>query len=283
MFTHHHLGTKKSPEHFKNPLEVDPHTQTMPIEELEDYYRHALQKTFDQYKQKFEQNSEKAEGEFVQFLADLQVRAQQTDNLIESVKKERIDTLFNTLENRLTTVIDETVTRTLATIQKELEDSHIAVQTYTNKQLSLIDQNAIDLLEKTLSIVLIKKMSLRDQLDLVYEALEKAKLEKFLSSSQVAVPTNDLAPSGSQISVPTNEVAQQPEDLPAGRQASFTPPSFEPTPTVSQISSAAPMSTGPSADSLTPSLVASSAPVSQTPTQIPQNPSLISQTDSSKS
>ena len=192
MFSHHHLSSKKGSSHPHNPLEVDPHTQTLPIDELESYYREALSKTYNNYKEKFEQKAEKAEGEFVQFLADLQVRSQQTDSLIESVKKERIDTLFDTLETRLSTVIDETVTKTLATIQKELEDSRKNVQEYTNKQLSLIDQNAIDLLEKTLSIVLIKKMSLRDQLDLVYEALEKAKLEKFLSGAQTAaIPTQE--------------------------------------------------------------------------------------------
>lgn len=188
MFAHSHLSSKKKPNHpyLANPLMVDPKTELMPIEELEGYYREALAKTYDHYKQTFDDHTQKAEAEFIQYLAELQVRAQQTDNLIESVKKERIDTLFDTLEKRLASVIDETVKKTLSTIEKDLEDSHQAVQDYTNKQLSLIDQNAIDLLEKTLSIVLIKKMSLRDQLDLVYEALEKAKLEKFLSGSQMA-------------------------------------------------------------------------------------------------
>ncbi len=42
------------------------------------------------------------------------------------------------------------------------------------------DENIIAMMEQTLSIVLAKKLSLKDQLDLVYEALEKAKVEKFV-------------------------------------------------------------------------------------------------------
>ena len=54
------------------------------------------------------------------------------------------------------------------------------IDTYKRQQLNLIDEHIIAVLERTLSIVLAKKLSLEDQVDLINEALEKAKTEKFI-------------------------------------------------------------------------------------------------------
>jgi hypothetical protein len=46
--------------------------------------------------------------------------------------------------------------------------------------MNVIDENIMAMLEKTLSLVLAKNLDLKDQMDLVYESLEKAKAEKFV-------------------------------------------------------------------------------------------------------
>lgn len=128
----------------------------------------------------FATQAQQAEKEFIAYMADLKTRSEQTQSMIDSIIRDKFTALFGTLEQNLSSVMTQTIQHTLATIQQQLEDSRMAVDTYQKKQLDLIDQNIIDLLEKTLSVVLIKKLSLKDQLDLVYEALEKAKIEKFL-------------------------------------------------------------------------------------------------------
>ena len=47
--------------------------------------------------------------------------------------------------------------------------------------IKIVDENIIEILEKTLRIALGKKMSLADQSALIYKALEEAKKEHALS------------------------------------------------------------------------------------------------------
>jgi hypothetical protein len=54
------------------------------------------------------------------------------------------------------------------------------IDTYKVQQMNVIDENIMAMLEKTLSLVLAKNLDLKDQMDLVYESLEKAKAEKFV-------------------------------------------------------------------------------------------------------
>ncbi len=166
----------------KNPHLFD--SSSKEISELEDEFQKQLDQQAEKLLSGMESKANRAEDEFIQFLADLRTRSQQTQELLDSVKQERVEKLFSSLEQNVNQVINQTVKQTLTTIQQELDASRKFVTQYSQKQLSIIDQNLIDLLEKTLSIVLIKKLSLRDQLDLVYEALEKAKVEKFLVSEE---------------------------------------------------------------------------------------------------
>ena len=46
--------------------------------------------------------------------------------------------------------------------------------------MNIIDENIVAMLEKTLSLVLAKNLNLRDQMELVYESLERAKTDSFL-------------------------------------------------------------------------------------------------------
>lgn len=70
--------------------------------------------------------------------------------------------------------------RSVQSIELELKAARQLIETYKQQQLKVIDENVIAMLEKTLSLVLTKKISLQDQVELVYEALEKAKAEKFI-------------------------------------------------------------------------------------------------------
>ncbi|TSC64179.1 MAG: Uncharacterized protein G01um101493_205 [Microgenomates group bacterium Gr01-1014_93] len=87
--------------------------------------------------------------------------------------------LFEKFEENLSNYLTQTQNRSTKAIELELQAARSLIDSYKSGQLRVIDENIVAILEKTLSIILTKKLSLADQMDLVYKALEKAKAEKF--------------------------------------------------------------------------------------------------------
>lgn len=122
-----------------------------------------------------------AQASLLQFMQDLQKRSAEFEEASKKSGQERINQLFDRVEQRLSDFLVQTSQKTTSSIELELKASRQLIDTYKSEQLKLIDENIIAMMEKTLSIVLAKKLSLKDQLELVYEALEKAKIEKFVA------------------------------------------------------------------------------------------------------
>ncbi len=87
--------------------------------------------------------------------------------------------LFEKFEENLSNYLTQTQTQSTRAIELELKAARSLIDNYKSSQLRVVDENIIAILEKTLSIILSKKLTLADQMDLVYKALEKAKAEKF--------------------------------------------------------------------------------------------------------
>ncbi len=116
----------------------------------------------------------------IKFMEDLQKRSEEFEEASRKVGEQRINGLFENLENRLSEFVLSAEQKTTSSIELELKAARSLIETYKEQQIKLIDENVIAMMEQTLNIVLGKKLSLKDQLDLVYEALEKAKVEKFV-------------------------------------------------------------------------------------------------------
>jgi len=143
---------------------------------LEDEYGRKLQEMFKNSQDAIYQ----AQAQFMGYMLDLQKRSQQFEEAARSSGQERINQLFQHLESRLSDFLIKTETATTSSIELELKSTRQLIETYKAQQLKLIDENIIAMMEQTLNIVLAKKLSLKDQLDLVYGALEKAKKDKFV-------------------------------------------------------------------------------------------------------
>lgn len=100
--------------------------------------------------------------------------------LLSNSIRERTNTFFEKFEENLSTYLTSTQQQSVKAIELELQSARNLIDTYKTTQLNLVDENIIAMLERSLSLVLIKKLSLQDQMELVYESLEKAKAEKFL-------------------------------------------------------------------------------------------------------
>ncbi len=121
-----------------------------------------------------------SQTQFAAFINNLGQEAQSARGVSEKATQERINKLFGNLEERLSDFLVETSQKTQASIELELRAARALIDTYKQGQLKLIDENILAMMEQTLATVLNKKLSLADHLDLIYEALEKAKAEKFI-------------------------------------------------------------------------------------------------------
>lgn len=118
--------------------------------------------------------------QFINFLNELAASAKNIENSSQTLTNQRINELFERFETRLSDFLIKTEQQSTHSIELELRSARQLIETYKSQQIALIDENIIAMMEQTLNLVLAKKLSLKDQLDLVYEALEKAKVEKFI-------------------------------------------------------------------------------------------------------
>ena len=123
----------------------------------------------------------KAEQEFVAYLESLKTKTDKVESRLESLIQQRIEATFTSFDAKVTDLLTQTQSRSFASIEEELKNARRLVDEYKTQQMKLVDDNVIGILEKTINIVLAKKLTLRDQLDLVNEALEKAKIESSVS------------------------------------------------------------------------------------------------------
>lgn len=147
---------------------------------LEEKYQTEISSVLADMETSFKAEVDKAQGKFASYLEELKKRSDKSQLDSETVLQGRINQLFDKFEANLAEFLTQTETRTTSSIELELKGARNLIDTYKQSQLKLIDENIIAMLEKTLSLVLTKKLTLRDQVDLVYEALEKAKVEKFI-------------------------------------------------------------------------------------------------------
>lgn len=143
---------------------------------LEKHYAEKIIQLINESQQTIAASQEK----LLQFMADLQKRSQEFQDASQRSGEQRINQLFEGIETRLSDFLVQTAQKTTSSIELELKASRQLIEGYKEQQLKLIDENIIAMMEQTLNIVLGKKLTLKDQLELIYEALEKAKIDKFV-------------------------------------------------------------------------------------------------------
>ncbi len=122
----------------------------------------------------------KTYSEYIKFVESLKLQNNQIQAINQEAIKQRVDAIFDKFEQNLGTFLTSTEQKSVAAIELELRSARQLIETYKTQQLSIIDENIISILERTLVLVLAKKIPLKDQVDLIYEALNKAKVEKFV-------------------------------------------------------------------------------------------------------
>jgi hypothetical protein len=132
----------------------------------------------EQNYQKAIENSTMHHNKFMQSI-EQNILNSQTQNLTEMSSK--VNDVLLKFEQNLADFLSKAENQSLESINLELRSARQLIDTYKSQQFSIIDENIIAVLERTVSLVLKQKLTLKDQMDLVHEALEKAKLEKFFA------------------------------------------------------------------------------------------------------
>ncbi|KKS70691.1 MAG: hypothetical protein UV41_C0016G0008 [Candidatus Daviesbacteria bacterium GW2011_GWA2_42_7] len=136
---------------------------------------------FENYFQgQFNSQAEKAQQALDKHLETIRSQSERAELLSASYTKEKANGILERFEKNLESFLTQAEAKSTQSLESELAAVRQTIETYKKQQLSLVDENIVAMLEKTLGLVLAKKISLKDQLDLVYEALEKAKVEKFI-------------------------------------------------------------------------------------------------------
>lgn len=144
----------------------------------------AEEKNFDQFlkdlNKVLENKTDASLTNFKAFLDSLEKQAQTAQAANWEGARERVGLLFENFETKLADFLLQTEQKMMLSVDLELKSARQLIDTYKVQQMNIIDENIMAMLEKTLSLVLAKNLSLKDQMDFVYECLEKAKAEKFL-------------------------------------------------------------------------------------------------------
>lgn len=128
----------------------------------------------------YQKKLEETQNQLMQYMAGLQERSKEFEEASQKAIQDRINQIFANLEERMGQFLITAESKTISSIELELKSARQLIETYKSQQLKLIDENILAMMEQTLNLVLGKKLSLKDQLDLIYEALEQAKGEKFI-------------------------------------------------------------------------------------------------------
>lgn len=135
----------------------------------------------NELKSRTEAQQARALAEFTQYLEQLKQQSKNSEAANMTGASQRVNQMFENFETKLADFLLQSEQKMMLAVDLELRSARQLIDTYKVQQMNLIDENIVAMLEKTLSLVLAKNLNLKDQMDFVYESLEKAKVEKFIA------------------------------------------------------------------------------------------------------
>lgn len=149
--------------------------QKIESRKIEAEHRRNISSLLEEMSYKLTTGTEEAEKTYKKFLADLEEHLAVDLKRKQATLDGRIDTFFNETTVLLNSFVTELQKQTQVQIDKEIGNARNIIVEYRRQRLEIVDENVVSILEKTLNITLGKKLTLAEQTELVYEALEEAK------------------------------------------------------------------------------------------------------------
>lgn len=162
----------------------DTRTETKQFEKhIEDEFSESTTTANELFKKEISQFSSHisdAEKQYLKYLEDLKKASLQVQEQSLDTVKQQVGELFLKFEQNLSDFLAQTEQKSTQSIELEIQATRHLIDSYKTQQLKVIDENIIAMLERTLTLVLSKKLTMSDQTELIYQSLEQAKAEKFI-------------------------------------------------------------------------------------------------------
>lgn len=148
----------------------------------EDFAKNAssVKTLFESEIKDFSDKISQAEASYLKYLDDLKKASLAVQEKSLETVKQQVGELFLRFEQNLSDFLAQTEQKSTQSIELEIQATRHLIDSYKTQQLKVIDENIIAMLERTLTLVLTKKLNVTDQTELIYESLEQAKAEKFI-------------------------------------------------------------------------------------------------------
>lgn len=151
--------------------------QKLEIRKIEAEHRENITKLLSEMGYKLATGTEEAKKTYREYLESLEKNLGEDLAKKQTLLDNRIDSFFDETQKLLTDFVRELQERTQLQVDREIGNARQMIDGYRQKRLEIVDENIVAILEKTLNITLAKKLTLTEQTELVYEALEDAKKE----------------------------------------------------------------------------------------------------------
>lgn len=144
-------------------------------------YQEQLNQAVVHTQKELDKDLNKVYQQFTDYLEHLKTKGEQAQLLQTESLKQQTQEVLERFENTLATFLTSAEQKSLASIEKEIQSAKEYLRHYQQEQMKIVEENIVDILDQTLAGVLSKKLTLTDHVDLIYESLEKAKKELFLT------------------------------------------------------------------------------------------------------
>lgn len=141
--------------------------------------RKKLQEQTDEYtnylKSEAQKNSQNLNQQTTAYLDRLEESVNNNSATLDQKTSEYLKKTRATLSERTQQLLEEVESQ----LQGDLRESRKAIRTYKEEKQKAVDDQAVELLEEALEVILKKKLDSEKHKEIIYEALEEAKREGF--------------------------------------------------------------------------------------------------------
>ncbi len=149
--------------------------QKIEIRKIEAEHRENIGKLLTEMSYKLETGTAEAEKTYREYLQTLEKSLTADLANKQGYLDQQVEVFFGETQKLLAGFVQSLQQQTQVQVDKEIGNARAMIDSYRQKRLEIVDENIVAILEKTLNITLAKKLTLAEQTELVYEALEEAK------------------------------------------------------------------------------------------------------------
>jgi hypothetical protein len=156
--------------------------QKMTSNDLTDHFNQHLAAVEKALEEQLECNAQHAEETYGEFITSAEKAINDHINQNQKMLEEKAAAMIERTESLITKFTADIEAKVKGDVEKELIAASEEIEQYKQNRMRVVDERIVDILEDVLKVALEKKMSLADQSELIYKALEEAKREHSFGS-----------------------------------------------------------------------------------------------------